>query len=104
MEMTVNSAMVKVAEWNDNDGLVPIPRVHQQIKPIPIGHVKNKTFIINSILVRNTDSDNEKSQNLVLSVILTIIPYNLLDDMKNLYKIIFQISDEIRGVFGNITS
>ncbi|KAI5700548.1 hypothetical protein M8J75_000369 [Diaphorina citri] len=49
VEMTVNSAMVKVAEWNDIDGFVPDATVKYQ-RQKQYGGYDNKTYIVTGIL------------------------------------------------------
>ncbi|ALC43617.1 Glu-RIB [Drosophila busckii] len=49
VEMTVNSAMVKVAEWNDDGGLQPLNAKYVRLRP----HVeleKNRTYIVTTVL------------------------------------------------------
>ncbi|EDW40824.1 glutamate receptor 1 [Drosophila sechellia] len=49
VEMTVNSAMVKVAEWNDDAGLQPLNAKYVRLRP----HVeleKNRTYIVTTVL------------------------------------------------------
>ncbi|KAG5677407.1 hypothetical protein PVAND_007167 [Polypedilum vanderplanki] len=48
VEMTVNSAMVKVAEWTDISGIAPVSTKYTRIKNHDIE--KNKTYIVTSIL------------------------------------------------------
>lgn len=48
--MTVNSAMVKVAEWSDEGGFVPVAAKYTRLKPT--AHIeKNKTYIVTTIVV-----------------------------------------------------
>lgn len=47
--MTVNSAMVKVAEWSDDLGLQPLSAKYVRLKP----HAeieKNRTYIVTTVL------------------------------------------------------
>ncbi|GBO18294.1 Glutamate receptor 1 [Araneus ventricosus] len=46
--MSMNSEMVKVAQWSDSDGLTQIPPNYKRI-PINTG-LENKTYIVTSIL------------------------------------------------------
>uniref|UniRef100_A0A1A9UP33 Receptor ligand binding region domain-containing protein n=1 Tax=Glossina austeni TaxID=7395 RepID=A0A1A9UP33_GLOAU len=49
VEMTVNSAMVKVAEWSDDAGLQPLSAKYVRLKP----HAeieKNRTYIVTTLL------------------------------------------------------
>lgn len=49
VEMTVNSAMVKVAEWSDDAGLQPLSAKYVRLRP----HVeieKNRTYIVTTLL------------------------------------------------------
>ncbi|XP_058975571.1 glutamate receptor 1 [Musca domestica] len=49
VEMTVNSAMVKVAEWSDEAGLQPLSAKYVRLKP----HAeieKNRTYIVTTVL------------------------------------------------------
>lgn len=48
VEMTVNSAMVKVAEWSDVSGITPILAKYTRIRNHDIE--KNKTYIISTII------------------------------------------------------
>lgn len=48
VEMTVNSAMVKVAEWSDVSGITPVMAKYTRIKNHEIE--KNKTYIITTII------------------------------------------------------
>lgn len=48
VEMTVNSAMVKVAEWTDVSGITPILAKYTRIRNHDIE--KNKTYIISTII------------------------------------------------------
>lgn len=48
--MTVNSAMVKVAEWSDVNGLNPVAAKYVRLKPV--AHIeRNRTYIVTTILV-----------------------------------------------------
>lgn len=48
--MTVNSAMVKVAEWSDEIGFVPVAAKYTRLKPS--AHIeKNRTYIVTTIVV-----------------------------------------------------
>ncbi|XP_017488722.1 PREDICTED: glutamate receptor 1, partial [Rhagoletis zephyria] len=49
VEMTVNSAMVKVAEWSDDGGLQPLSAKYVRLRP----HVeieKNRTYVVTTLL------------------------------------------------------
>lgn len=49
VEMTVNSAMVKVAEWSDDAGLQPLSAKYVRLRP----HVeieKNRTYVVTTLL------------------------------------------------------
>lgn len=48
VEMTVNSAMVKVAEWSDTSGITPILAKYTRIRTHEIE--KNKTYIITTLI------------------------------------------------------
>lgn len=48
VEMTVNSAMVKVAEWSDQYGFTPIAAKYVRLRPPDFE--KNKTYIITTII------------------------------------------------------
>lgn len=48
VEMTVNSAMVKVAEWTDLNGFIPIAAKYVRLRPPEFE--KNKTYIVSTIL------------------------------------------------------
>lgn len=48
VEMTVNSAMVKVAEWSDASGITPILAKYTRIRNHDIE--KNKTYIITTLI------------------------------------------------------
>ncbi|GLV33707.1 Glutamate receptor IB [Carabus blaptoides fortunei] len=49
VEMTVNSAMVKVAEWSDESGFTPVAAKYVRLKPN--AHIeKNRTYIVTTIL------------------------------------------------------
>ncbi|CAG9833197.1 unnamed protein product [Diabrotica balteata] len=62
VEMTVNSAMVKVAEWSDQTGFNPVAAKYVRLKAN--AHIeRNKTYIVTTILKRDTD---QFSQYLVL--------------------------------------
>lgn len=64
VEMTVNSAMVKVAEWSDVSGITPVLAKYTRIRNHEIE--KNKTYIISSIIeepylmLRKLDSSSGK--------------------------------------------
>jgi len=47
-EMTVNSAMVKVAEWSDDAGLVPVAAKYVRLQSNEIE--RNKTYIVTTII------------------------------------------------------
>lgn len=50
VEMTVNSAMVKVAEWGDETGFVPVAAKYVRLKPS--AHIeRNRTYIVTTIVV-----------------------------------------------------
>ncbi|XP_064543138.1 glutamate receptor 1 isoform X1 [Drosophila montana] len=49
VEMTVNSAMVKVAEWNDNGGLQPLNAKYVRLRP-HVEFEKNRTYIVTTVL------------------------------------------------------
>ena len=49
VEMTVNSAMVKVAEWSDDAGLQPLSAKYVRLRP----HVeveRNRTYVVTTLL------------------------------------------------------
>ncbi|KAL1517035.1 hypothetical protein ABEB36_000854 [Hypothenemus hampei] len=49
VEMTVNSAMVKVAEWSDRTGFNPVAAKYTRIKPA--AHIeRNKTYVVTTIV------------------------------------------------------
>jgi glutamate receptor, ionotropic, invertebrate len=48
VEMTVNSAMVKVAEWSDATGITPVLAKYTRIKAHEIE--KNRTYIISTLI------------------------------------------------------
>ncbi|CAO1303090.1 unnamed protein product [Diamesa hyperborea] len=48
VEMTVNSAMVKVAEWSDTSGISPVSAKYTRIKSHEIE--KNKTYVMTTII------------------------------------------------------
>lgn len=50
VEMTVNSAMVKVAEWSDETGFTPIAAKYVRLKP-QTQIEKNRTYIVTTIVV-----------------------------------------------------
>lgn len=50
VEMTVNSAMVKVAEWSDMSGINPVLAKYTRLKAPKQEFEKNKTYIMTSIL------------------------------------------------------
>lgn len=48
--MTVNSAMVKVAEWSDETGFNPVAAKYIRLKPA--AHIeRNKTYVVTTIVV-----------------------------------------------------
>ncbi|XP_071445925.1 glutamate receptor 1-like isoform X3 [Hetaerina americana] len=49
VEMTVNSAMVKVAEWSDETGLTPIAAKYVRLRP-SADIEKNRTYIVTTIV------------------------------------------------------
>ncbi|XP_055843535.1 glutamate receptor 1-like isoform X1 [Episyrphus balteatus] len=49
VEMTVNSAMVKVAEWSDEAGLMPLSAKYVRLRP-PVEFEKNRTYIVTTLL------------------------------------------------------
>lgn len=49
VEMTVNSAMVKVAEWSDEAGLQPLTAKYVRLKPLAEIE-KNRTYIVTTVL------------------------------------------------------
>lgn len=50
VEMTVNSAMVKVAEWSDETGFAPVAAKYTRLKPT--AHIeRNRTYIVTTIVV-----------------------------------------------------
>lgn len=49
VEMTVNSAMVKVAEWSDETGFVPIAAKYVRLRPKEAIE-RNKTYIVTTIV------------------------------------------------------
>lgn len=50
VEMGVNSAIVKVAEWNDEIGFVPVS--YKYPRPKSNSHIaRNKTYIVTTIVV-----------------------------------------------------
>lgn len=49
VEMTVNSAMVKVAEWSDEAGLMPLSAKYVRLRP-PVEIEKNRTYIVTTLL------------------------------------------------------
>ncbi|XP_077519446.1 glutamate receptor 1-like isoform X2 [Amblyomma americanum] len=48
VEMTMNSEMVKIAEWSDSSGLHPHPPKYKRVKQD--SELENKTYIVTSIL------------------------------------------------------
>ncbi|XP_017787276.1 PREDICTED: glutamate receptor 1-like isoform X2 [Nicrophorus vespilloides] len=49
VEMTVNSAMVKVAEWSDETGFTPVAAKYVRLKPT--AHIeRNRTYIVTTIV------------------------------------------------------
>lgn len=50
VEMTVNSAMVKVAEWSDDTGFTPVAAKYIRLKP-PVTIERNKTYVVTTIVV-----------------------------------------------------
>ncbi|KAG8226479.1 hypothetical protein J437_LFUL007361 [Ladona fulva] len=49
VEMTVNSAMVKVAEWSDETGLAPVAAKYVRLRPAA-DIEKNRTYIVTTIV------------------------------------------------------
>lgn len=49
VEMTVNSAMVKVAEWSDEAGLTPVMAKYTRLKT-DMNYERNKTYIVTTII------------------------------------------------------
>ncbi|XP_020816691.1 glutamate receptor 1 [Drosophila serrata] len=49
VEMTVNSAMVKVAEWNDDAGLQPLNAKYVRLRP-HVEFEKNRTYVVTTVL------------------------------------------------------
>ncbi|KXJ81586.1 hypothetical protein RP20_CCG018756 [Aedes albopictus] len=49
VEMTVNSAMVKVAEWSDENGLTPVVAKYTRLKT-DMNYERNKTYIVTTII------------------------------------------------------
>lgn len=49
VEMTVNSAMVKVAEWSDETEFIPIAAKYVRLRP-RVEFERNKTYIVTTIL------------------------------------------------------
>ncbi len=49
VEMTVNSAMVKVAEWSDETEFIPIAAKYVRLRP-KTDFERNKTYIVTSIV------------------------------------------------------
>lgn len=47
--MTVNSAMVKVAEWTDETRLTPLSAKYVRLRP-NMDYEKNRTFIVTTLL------------------------------------------------------
>lgn len=52
VEMTVNSAMVKVAEWSDQTGFNPVAVKYTRLKGSATIE-KNRTYIVTTIVVSN---------------------------------------------------
>lgn len=50
VEMTVNSAMVKVAEWSDESGFTPVAAKYERLKPTTQIE-RNRTYIVTTIIV-----------------------------------------------------
>lgn len=50
MEMTVNSAMVKVAEWSDHSNFVPIRVAPERNKPTKLDFERNRTYVVTTII------------------------------------------------------
>lgn len=50
VEMTVNSAMVKVAEWSDETGFTPVAAKYVRLKPTAQIE-KNRTYVVTTIVV-----------------------------------------------------
>lgn len=55
VEMTVNSAMVKVAEWSDQTRFTPVAAKY--IRPTPKVE-RNRTYIVTTIVVSNLSDLN----------------------------------------------
>ncbi|KAF7276433.1 hypothetical protein GWI33_010329, partial [Rhynchophorus ferrugineus] len=49
VEMTVNSAMVKVAEWTDEIGFTPVAAKYIRLKPQAVFE-RNKTYVVTTIV------------------------------------------------------
>ncbi|XP_030385111.1 glutamate receptor 1 [Scaptodrosophila lebanonensis] len=49
VEMTVNSAMVKVAEWSDDAGLQPLNAKYVRLRP-HVEFEKNRTYVVTTVL------------------------------------------------------
>lgn len=49
VEMTVNSAMVKVAEWSDDTGFTPIAAKYVRLQPHN-EFERNKTYVVTTIV------------------------------------------------------
>jgi ionotropic glutamate receptor len=50
VEMTINSAMVKVAEWSDETGFTPVAAKYVRLKTG--SHIeRNRTYIVTTIVV-----------------------------------------------------
>lgn len=48
--MTVNSGMVKVAEWSDQTEFIPVTSKHQDNSQPRIDYERNRTYVITTIL------------------------------------------------------
>jgi ionotropic glutamate receptor len=66
--MTVNSAMVKVAEWSDVSGMNPVLAKFTRLKAPKQEFEKNKTYIMTALLeepfmmLKNQENSNEVLQ------------------------------------------
>lgn len=61
VEMTVNSAMVKVAEWSDETGFTPVAPKYVRLKPT--AHIeRNRTYVVTTIVVSYNLLYSYKSQ------------------------------------------
>lgn len=50
VEMTVNSGMVKVAEWSDQTEFIPVTSKYQENSQPRIDYERNRTYVITTIL------------------------------------------------------